>query len=65
MGKERMRRVFDAYETLRRDNVLPSTWEVIYAQAFAPPPGQPLRGDGGEIASVPVSSIPIRRRADR
>lgn len=62
MGKARMQRVFDAYEALRRDGVLPSTWEVIYAQAFAPPPGQPLRGDEGEIARVPVSSIPIRRR---
>lgn len=62
MGKARMQHVFDAYETLRRDGVLPSTWEVIYAQAFAPPPGQPLRGDEGEIARVPISSIPIRRR---
>jgi malonyl-CoA O-methyltransferase len=62
MGKARMQRVFDAYETLRRDGVLPSTWEVIYAQAFAPPPGQPERGDDGEIARVPVSAIPIRRR---
>ncbi|MBS0211887.1 MAG: malonyl-ACP O-methyltransferase BioC [Proteobacteria bacterium] len=63
MGKARMRRVIDAYEALRRDGVLPSTWEVIYAQAFAPPPGQPLRGDGAEIACVPVSAIPIRRRS--
>jgi len=63
MGKERMQRVFDAYETLRRDGVLPSTWEVIYAQAFAPPPGQPIREDDGEIARVPISAIPIRRRS--
>ena len=62
MGKARMRRVFDAYETLRRDGALPSTWEVIYAQAFAPPPGQPLRADGDELARVPLSAIPIRRR---
>ena len=61
-GKARMRRVFDAYETLRRDGVLPSTWEVIYAQAFAPPLGQPLRSDDGEIVRVPLSAIPIRRR---
>jgi malonyl-CoA O-methyltransferase len=62
MGKARMQRVFDAYEALRRDGVLPSTWEVVYAQAFAPPPGQPMRGDDGEIARVPFGSIPIRRR---
>ena len=62
MGKARMQRVFNAYETLRRDGVLPSTWEVIYAQAFAPQPGQPIREDDGEIARVPLSAIPIRRR---
>lgn len=63
MGKARMARVIENYESLRRDGALPSTWEVIYAQAFAPPPGQPLRGDGSEIASVPLSAIPIRRRS--
>ena len=62
MGKARMQRVFDAYETLRSDGVLPSTWEVIYAQAFAPPPGQPIREHDGEIARGPLDSIPIRRR---
>ncbi len=62
MGKARMRRVFDAYEALRGDGALPSTWEVVYAQAFAPPPGQPEREGGAEIARVPVGSIPIRRR---
>jgi malonyl-CoA O-methyltransferase len=62
MGKARMQRVFDAYETLRRDGVLPSSWEVIYAQAFAPQPGQPIRDGDGELARVPISSIPIRRR---
>ncbi len=62
MGKARMQRVFDAYETLRSDGVLPSTWEVIYAQAFAPPPGQPIRERGVEIARVPLDAIPIRRR---
>jgi len=62
MGKARMQRVFDAYEPLRKDGVLPSSWEVIYAQAFAPQPGQPIREVEGEIARVPVSAIPIRRR---
>ena len=57
-----MQRVFDTYENLRSDGALPSTWEVIYAQAFAPEPGQPIREHDGEIASVPLSAIPIRRR---
>ncbi len=63
MGKARMQRVFDAYDSLRRDGTLPSTWEVIYAQAFAPQPGQPIRDEDGEIARVPLSAIPTRRRA--
>ncbi|MFC4727164.1 malonyl-ACP O-methyltransferase BioC [Coralloluteibacterium thermophilus] len=62
-GKDRMRAVFAAYEPLRCEGVLPSTWEVVYAQAWGPEPGAPRRGaGGGEIASVPLAAIPIRRR---
>jgi malonyl-CoA O-methyltransferase len=60
-GKARMRRVFAAYETLRRDGALPSSWEVIYAQAFAPPPGQPLREGDDTVVRIPAAAIPIRR----
>lgn len=41
---------------------LPLTWEAIYAQAWGPEPGTPIRVPGGELASVPVDRIPIRRR---
>ena len=62
-GKGRFAAAAAAYETLRReDGRLPSSWEVIYAHAWAPPPGAPIRGQGEEVASVPVSAIPIRRR---
>ncbi len=62
-GKTRFAAASAAYETLRRgDGTLPSTWEVIYAHAWAPPPGAPIRNRGEEIAAVPVSAIPIRRR---
>ena len=40
----------------------PLRWEAIYAQAWAPEPGTPIRDGDGEIASVPISRIPIRRR---
>ncbi len=60
-GKARMRHVFDAYETRRVDGVLPSSWEVLYAQAFAPPPGQPMREGGDTVVRIPVGAIPIRR----
>jgi malonyl-CoA O-methyltransferase len=63
-GKSRMQAMIAAYESFRDgDGRLPASYEVLYAQAFAPQPGQPRRGDGGgEIAAVPVDSIPIRRR---
>ena len=61
-GRARMQKVFDAYERVRRDGVLPSTWEVLYAHAWGPEPGQPRRDAGGEIASFPADRIPIRRR---
>ncbi len=63
-GRARFAAAGAAYEPLRgRDGKLPSTWEVIYAHAWAPEPGAPIRGQGGEeIASVPLSRIPIRRR---
>jgi malonyl-CoA O-methyltransferase len=37
-------------------------WEAIYAHAWAPPAGAPIRSGGEEIVAVPLSAIPIRRR---
>ncbi len=62
-GKARMQRVFEAYELHRQGEALPATYEVFYAQAFAPEPGQPRRREGGgEIASFPASGLKIRRK---
>ncbi|WP_024869645.1 malonyl-ACP O-methyltransferase BioC [Pseudoxanthomonas suwonensis] len=62
-GRARFAAAAAAYEPLRdADGRLPSTWEVIYAQAWAPAPGAPIREGGHEIAAVPLSKIPIRRR---
>ncbi|MEG3193208.1 malonyl-ACP O-methyltransferase BioC [Lysobacter sp. D1-1-M9] len=62
-GRARFARAAQAYEQLRtRDGRLPATWEVIYAQAWAPPPGAPIRIDGIDQVQVPLSAIPIRRR---
>ena len=63
-GKAHMQRVFDGYEAFRRDDVLPATYEVIYAHAWGAPPGQPRREGGVDLASVPVARIPIRRRGE-
>lgn len=61
-GKARFAAAAAAYERERRDGRLPASWEVIYAQAWAPQPGAPIREGGYDVASVPVAKIPIRRR---
>jgi malonyl-CoA O-methyltransferase len=61
-GKAHLRRVVDAYEAFRVDGVLPATYEVVYAQAFAPEPGQPRRTPGGEVASFPIERLRGSRR---
>ena len=61
-GKARFAAAAAAYEHERRDGRLPATWEVIYAQAWAPQPGAPIREGDFDVTSIPVSKIPIRRR---
>lgn len=61
-GKNRLARALDAYEQFRRDGVLPASYEVVYAQAFGPDPGQPRRAPGGgEIATFPIERLRRRR----
>jgi len=62
-GRARFAAATQAYEAERRsDGTLPSTWEVIYAHAWAPEGGAPIREGGRDIAAVPIAGIPIRRR---
>lgn len=63
-GPGRLRRMLGAYEHQRKaDGHVPATWEVVYASAWAPEPGTPIRSiHGGEEASVPIQSIGRRRR---
>ncbi len=62
-GRARFAAAAAAYETERRDDdLLPATWEVLYAQAWAPPPGAPIRVGGHDVVAVPVDRIPVRRR---
>ena len=62
-GRGRFAVAEQAYESMRRaDGSLPSSWEVLYAHAWAPDPGAPIREQGHDVASVPVSAIPIRRK---
>lgn len=61
-GRARFARATQAYETVRGPDGLPVTWEVVYAQAWGPQPGTPIRRGGFDEVHVPVSRIPIRRR---
>jgi len=47
-----------------RDEGISVTWEVLYATAWSPDEGQPVRGERGEEASVSVASLGIRKRRD-
>jgi malonyl-CoA O-methyltransferase len=63
-GRGRIQAARTAYEAFRtEDGLLPSTWEVVYAHAFAPGHGQPVRQAGLDLVSVPLSRIPIRRKS--
>ena len=63
-GRGRFAAASAACEALRDEQGrLPSTWEVIYAHAWAPAPGAPIREGGHDVASVPLAQIPIRRRS--
>lgn len=61
-GKAHLARVVEAYEAFRRDGVLPATYEVVYAQAQAPEPGQPRRHGGADVASFPIERLRGSRR---
>ena len=62
-GRARFARAAQAYEALRGDDGrLPATWEVVYAHAWGPQPGTPIRVGGVDEVQVPVAKIPIRRR---
>ncbi len=62
-GRQRFARASQAYESMRAaDGKLPVTWEAIYAHAWGPPPGAPIRVDGVDEVQVPASSIRVRKR---
>ena len=61
-GKQHLRKVIAAYEAFRDDGRLPATYEVVYAWAWAPQPGQPRRSGSGAVASFPVDQLRGSRR---
>ncbi|MEO5629972.1 MAG: malonyl-ACP O-methyltransferase BioC [Thermomonas sp.] len=62
-GRARFSAAAQAYDSMRNDGgLLPASWETISAMAWAPEAGTPIREGGIDVARVPLSRIPIRRR---
>lgn len=61
-GRGRFAAAAQAYEAQRTPDGLPATFEIISAMAWAPEHGAPIREGGVDLVTVPVASIPIRRR---
>lgn len=61
-GKHHLARVVDAYESFRREGSIPATYEVVYAQAWAPDASQPRRTGNHDIASFPIDRLRGSRR---
>lgn len=63
-GRQRYSVAAKAYEIYRNiDGQVFATWEIIYAQAIAPPAGVAMRSHQGDYAAIPIEQIPIRRNA--
>ncbi len=62
-GRGRFSAAAQAYDDMRGEGgLLPATWETISAMAWAPEAGTPIREGDLDVAAVPLSRIPIRRR---
>ena len=62
-GPRTLKALLDAYASTRMESGLyPATWEVVYASAWGPEEGAPIRNIHGEEASVSVASIGRRQR---
>jgi len=56
-GKHKLNGMLAAYEQLRRDNLLPATYEIIYAHATGSSPRAPSQDDDGVVARIAVGAI--------
>lgn len=59
-GKGFLQKLEQEYETFREDGVLPASYEVVYAMAWAPEQGQPWKVDGMDIAHISPDQIKKR-----
>ena len=55
-GRQRLRRVIEAYENYRQEGVLPASYEVVYGHAWAPQSGR------SSTMEMPVSELLCRKQ---
>lgn len=60
-GKDALNKMLAAYETFRRDGVLPATYEVVYGHAWGREPGQMTTHDGAAAVPLDVLRRALRR----
>lgn len=56
-GKGCMQQFRDAYEVYRQDGRIPSTWEIVYGHAWAPP-----QVTEGGVTTIPVDALHLQGR---
>jgi malonyl-CoA O-methyltransferase len=61
-GKGRIKALMDAYESYRRDGVLPASYEVVYGHAWAGTQKSQVHGPAHE-ARIPLSQLRDRSRS--
>ncbi|NND44133.1 MAG: malonyl-ACP O-methyltransferase BioC [Xanthomonadales bacterium] len=64
-GRRALAQVAEAYESFRKGEIYPATYEVVYGAAFGPAEGQPIRTPGGEEATFSLESLKSTRKPGR
>jgi malonyl-CoA O-methyltransferase len=59
-GKGRLLRMREAYESYRRDSVLPATYEVVYGHAWAPQ--QMVQEQDGDTTTISLQQMRMATR---
>lgn len=63
MGKDRLKKMIEAYEQLRKDGVLPASYEVVYGHAWIP---DNINGRGISPSNIDNSfPVPVRRASSK
>lgn len=59
-GRRRLAALREAYESLRRDDVLPATFEIVFGHAWKPAPDARPQ-DGSTVATFPLRNLQRRQ----